>query len=387
MRSYNPNYKPNLGQLRRAADLILAARRPLLIIGGGVIGANAGEELTWLARNLHIPVAGTFMGLGGFPGDDPLWLGMLGMHGAVPANRAVVNTDLIIACGTRFADRVTGKVSAFAPNAKIIHIDIDPTSIRKNIQVDVPIVADCKQTLSALRDMFNARNGGHDWLAGHHDWVESLNAIVQDSKNACDGGPCEDIKPQEVIRMLDRLSGGQAVVTTDVGQHQMWTGLCFTFTRPRTLLSSGGLGTMGYGLPAAIGAQLAMPGSRVIAIVGDGSVQMNSQELATAVQYKLPVKVVIINNGYLGMIRQWQELFFKQNYSFTNMEAQPDFLKLADAYGAEGYRIAEPSRLIPELTRALTSPNPAIIDVRVAREENVYPMVPAGAPLDEMLLV
>lgn len=385
MRSYNPNYKPNLGQIRRAADLIAAANRPLFITGGGLILSNASEELTWLARTLKIPVTSSFMGLGGYPGDDPLWLGMLGMHGSVTANRAVVNTDLIVAVGTRFADRITGKISAFAPNAKIIHIDIDPTSIRKNIQVDVPVVADCKQALAALREIFTARAEEKDWERQHVEWLASLRSISNESTLPIQGD-ANDIKPQEVIRALYELSGRDTVVATDVGQHQMWAGQYFTYTRPRTLLSSGGLGTMGFGLPAAIGAQFAMPDSLVLAIVGDGSIQMNIQELATAVQHRLPLKIIILNNCYLGMIRQWQELFYGRNYSSCTLD-QPDFVKLADAYGAEGYRISTKEELLPTLKKALASPNLALIDVRVAREENVYPMVPSGKALDEMLLV
>ncbi len=387
MRSYNPNYKPNYGQLRKAADLITAARRPLFLTGGGVILSNASEELTWLARTLRIPVTSSFMGLGGYPGDDELWLGMVGMHGSVTANRAVVNSDLVIAVGTRFADRVTGKISAFAPNAKIVHIDIDPTTIRKTIQVDVPVVADCKLALADLRDMFIKRlaKESHDWQADHADWLASLKNIGQECASpAC--GDQEDIRPQEVIRTLYELTGGNTVVATDVGQHQMWAGQCFTYTKPRTLLSSGGLGTMGFGLPAAIGAQFAMPDAMVLAIVGDGSFQMNIQELATAVQHKLPLKIVILNNCYLGMIRQWQELFYARNYSSCTLD-QPDFVKLAEAYGAEGYRISARADLVPTLRQALASPNLALIDVRVAREENVYPMVPSGKALDEMLLV
>lgn len=385
MRSYNPNCKPNLGQIRRAADLIAAANRPLFITGGGLILSNASEELTWLARTLKIPVTSSFMGLGGYPGDDPLWLGMLGMHGSVTANRAVVNTDLIVAVGTRFADRITGKISAFAPNAKIIHIDIDPTSIRKNIQVDVPVVADCKQALAALREIFTARVEEKDWERQHAEWLASLRAISNESALPLQGD-ANDIKPQEVIRTLYELSGRDTVVATDVGQHQMWAGQYFTYTRPRTLLSSGGLGTMGFGLPAAIGAQFAMPDSLVLAIVGDGSIQMNIQELATAVQHRLPLKIIILNNCYLGMIRQWQELFYGRNYSSCTLD-QPDFVKLAEAYGAEGYRISTKEELLPTLKKALASPNLALIDVRVAREENVYPMVPSGKALDEMLLV
>ena len=386
MRSYNPTYKPNLVQLRRAAELLLQAKRPLILTGGGVIGSNASAALSELAVKYQIPVVSTLMGLGGFPGTHPLWCGMVGMHGAVAANRALSEADVLVAVGTRFADRVTGKVSAFASRSRIIHIDIDPTSIRKNVNVDVPVVADCRETLIGLAEVLAARAGEKDWAAEHVEWLAILarNAKEHPLTYVKNG----EIKPQQVVEAIfDLTDEDNTIITTEVGQHQMWAAQFFKYTKPRTFLSSGGLGTMGYGLPAAMGAQIAMPDKKVVGIAGDGSIQMNSQEFATIVQNKLPVKIIILNNCYLGMVRQWQELFFKQNYMCTCMEAQPDFVKLADAYGAEGYRITEVADLIPTLTKALASPNPAIVDVRVAREENVYPMVPAGAALDEMLLV
>ncbi len=386
MRSYNPTYKPNLVQLRRAAELLASAERPLILAGGGVIGSNAGQCLTDLANRFSIPVASTLMGLGCFSGDNPLWQGMVGMHGRVSANRAVSEADVLVAVGTRLADRVTGKISAFAGGSKIIHIDIDPTSIRKNVKVDVPVVADCHEALKGLADVLNARDGEVDWTAKHFAWLEHLGTIAETHPLAyVENG---EIKPQQVIEAVHRIAGGDdTIITTEVGQHQMWAAQFYTYTKPRTFLSSGGLGTMGYGLPASVGAQLAMPDKKVIGIAGDGSLQMNIQELATIVQNKLPIKTVILNNCYLGMVRQWQDLFYKQNYMCTCMEAQPDFVKLAEAYGAEGYRIEKPEELDDVLTAALASPNPAFIDVRVAREENVFPMVPSGAALDEMLLV
>ncbi len=386
MRSYNPTYKPNLVQLRRAAELLLGAKRPVILCGGGVVGSDAGAVLTDLAMRYQIPVVSTLMGLGGFPGTSPLWNGMVGMHGSVSANRAVSEADLLVAVGTRFADRVTGKISAFASHSRIIHIDIDPTSIRKNVSVDVPVVADCRETLIGLSELLAARAEEKDWGAAHADWLGHLAGLNREYPlTYVENG---EIKPQQVVRTVYELVGGdETVVTTEVGQHQMWAAQFFKYTRPRTFLSSGGLGTMGYGLPASMGAQFAMPGKKVVAFAGDGSIQMNIQELATIVQNKLPIKVVILNNCYLGMVRQWQELFFKQNYSCTCMEAQPDFVKLAEAYGAEGYRIDKVEALRDTLQKALFSPNPAVIDVRVAREENVYPMVPAGAALNEMLLV
>lgn len=384
-RSYLPKTKPNLTQIKRAAEMITGAQRPLFIMGGGVIAANAAEEAAALARRLAAPVTSTFMGLGAFPGDDPLWLGMLGMHGAVAANKAVMSADCILAMGTRFADRVTGKTSSFAGQAKLIHIDIDPTSLQRNIQVQVPIVGDCKEALNALHAIFDARETDGDWKERHSEWLAQTEAVKRDFPLRYE--QTGRIKPQEAIRAVYAIVAGEdVVITTDVGQHQMWTGLFYPFTKPRTLLSSGGLGTMGYGLPAALGAQVAKPDTKVIAIVGDGSVQMNIQELITAVQSKLPVKTLILNNGYLGMVRQWQELFYNKNYAHSSMEMQPDFVRLAEAYGCEGYRITERADLDAVLRAALASPNPAVVDIRVEPEENVFPMVPAGGGLDEMRL-
>lgn len=385
MRSYNPTYKPNIYQLRRASEQIAASRKPLLLCGGGVIMSNASEVIKEMAKTLQIPVVSTLMGLGSFPSTDPLFLGMVGMHGTYAANMALNNADLLICAGARFDDRVTGKLAAFASKAKIIHIDIDPTSIRKNVQVEVPVVGDCRLALKEILDICKSRYASHDWKKEHEDWVQETAHWKEEQPLTWQPG--EKIKPQQVIEALRHLTRGEAIITTEVGQHQMWAAQFYSFTEPRTLLTSGGLGTMGYGFPAAIGAQLALPDKMVITVAGDGSIQMNIQELATAVANKLPVKVVILNNGHLGMVRQWQELFYNRNYSSTNMEAQPDFVKLAEAYGAEGYRIEKPEDLLPELEKALSTPNPAFIDVRVEREENVYPMVPTGAALDEMLLV
>ena len=385
MRSYNPTYRPNLNQLRRSVDVLAEARRPLLLAGGGVIMSDAADVLRALAHALRIPVASTLMGLGGFPGDDDLWLGMVGMHGSYAANMAVNHADLVIAVGARFDDRVTGRISGFASRARIVHIDIDPTSIRKNVEVDVPVVGDCRQALEGLLEIAEARVGGKDWQAAHADWLATLGdwrgeKPLTYQKNG-------NIKPQAVVEALYKLSNGDAIIATEVGQNQMWAAQFYTFTKPRTLLTSGGLGTMGYGFPAAIGAQFAFPDRLVVDVAGDGSIQMNIQELATAVHNRLPIKILILNNGYLGMVRQWQELFYERNYCSTNMEAQPDFVKLAEAYGAEGYRIRTMDELESTLAQALASPNTAIIDVQVEREENVYPMVPTGAALDEMLLV
>ncbi len=386
MRSYNPTYKPNLNQLRKATDEIIKAKRPLILIGGGVISSDAAPTLKELAETYHLPIASTLMGLGGFPSNNDLWLGMVGMHGCYAANKAINSCDLIMAVGARFDDRVTGRISAFAPNARIVHIDIDPTSIRKNVNVHVPVVGDCHEALKGLLSILSSRNQEKNWEQDHSDWIKQLRSWDKDCpvcyQNAKDG-----VKPQAVIEALHRISEGNAIIATEVGQNQMWAAQFYGFDKPRTLLTSGGLGTMGYGLPAAIGAQFAFPDSLVVNVAGDGSIQMNIQELATAIENKLPVKILILNNSKLGMVRQWQELFYNKNYSFTDMEAQPDFVKLAEAYGAEGYRITEASQLETTLKKALSSPHTAIIDVVVEREENVYPIVPAGAALDEMLLV
>ena len=385
MRSYNPTYKPNLNQLRRTAEELAKARKPIILAGGGVIMANASEVLCELAHELNIPVATTLMGLGAFPANGDLWLGMVGMHGTYAANMSINHADLLVCVGARFDDRVTGRLQDFASHARIVHIDIDPTSIRKNVEVDVPVVGDCRQALEGILEICRAKMADTDWSGMHADWLQTVhewkaNHPLAYNKNG-------HIKPQQVIETMYSITKGDAIIATEVGQNQMWAAQFYTFTKPRTLLTSGGLGTMGYGFPAAIGAQFAFPDKLVINVAGDGSIQMNIQELATVVQNKIPVEVVILNNGHLGMVRQWQELFYNRNYSHTNMEAQPDFVKLAEAYGAEGYRISKPEELEDVLRKALTSPNPAFIDVMVEREENVYPMVPAGAALDEMLLV
>ncbi|MBC7354970.1 MAG: biosynthetic-type acetolactate synthase large subunit [Desulfomicrobiaceae bacterium] len=385
MRSYNPRYSPNRKQLRRAAELIAASSRPVVYAGGGVVAADGAGELTQLARDYRLPVTTTLMGLGAFPGTDPLWLGMLGMHGTYTANMAINNADLLISIGARFDDRVTGRVDAFAPQAKIIHFDIDPTSISKNVGVDVPIVADCRQGLVGLMEEL-ARVSGVDWQGKHAAWLAEL-AAMQREHPLTYASSGEYIKPQWVVEKIYEITQGEAIITTEVGQNQMWAAQFYRYTRPRTFLSSGGLGTMGYGFPAAIGAQLAFPDRLVVDIAGDGSIQMNIQELATAVSYQIPVKVVILNNGYLGMVRQWQELFYNKNYCATCLHTNPDFVALAKAYGAEGFRVERAEDVEPVLRKAFAHPGPVFVDVRVEPEENVAPMVPAGAALSEMLLV
>lgn len=385
MSNYCPTFKANLNQLRRAMDVLVTSRRPLLLAGGGVIMANAADELYKLAHIMNAPVTSTLMGLGAFPGDDPLWIGMLGMHGSYAANNAISQADVVLAVGVRFDDRVTGKLSTFAPHARIVHIDIDPTTLRKNVRVEVPVVSDCLSALQGLCAIVESGHAQKDWEGDHADWLQQVNNWQTQQPFAWSRG--EHLKPQQVVEALYRMTGGNTIICTEVGQHQMWVAQFYTFLEPRTFLTSGGLGTMGYGLPAAIGAQMAFPDRLVVNVAGDGSIQMNSQEFMTAVESGLPVKVVILNNQYLGMVRQWQELFYNTNYSETNMTGQPDFVKLADAYGAEGYRITTEAELEDILPKALASPRTAIIDVRVEREENVYPMVPAGAALDEMVVV
>ncbi|RLB90785.1 MAG: biosynthetic-type acetolactate synthase large subunit [Deltaproteobacteria bacterium] len=382
--SYKPTYRPNKKQLHRAVELIKKAKRPVIFSGGGTILSNASRELIEFAEKLHAPVTASLMGLGSFPGTHPLWLGMLGMHGTYRANMSIGACDLLIGIGVRFDDRVTGKVEAFAPNANIIHIDIDPTSISKNIPVTVPIVGDCRIVLKELNGLLDAdrvkidKKSRENWLKRIEKW-KSTNPLRYEQKDT--------IKPQYVIEKLYELTKGDAIITTEVGQNQMWAAQYYHFDSPNCFITSGGLGCMGFGLPAAIGAQVACPGKKVVDVAGDGSIQMNIQELATAVQYKLPVKVVILNNKYLGMVRQWQELFYERRYAYTDIEHSPDFVRLAEAYGALGLRATRPQEVVPVLKKGLESPLPAMMDFWVAREESVYPMVPAGAAITEMLLV
>jgi acetolactate synthase-1/2/3 large subunit len=385
LRSYQPTYEGHSGQIERAVKLILKSKKPVIYAGGGIISSNASKELILLAERLGIPVTMTLMGLGGFPADKTLSLGMLGMHGTYRANMAVMESDLLIAIGSRFDDRVTGKIESFAPQAKIIHIDIDPTSISKNVGVDLPIVGDCRRILSRMlsllekEDTNTFKEGLEKWHRQIDKWKSLYSMKYQQG---------EIIKPQFVVEKICELTKGNAIITTEVGQHQMWTAQFYDFIKPRTLLTSGGLGTMGYGFPAAIGAQAAFPNKLVVGIAGDGSFQMNSQELATIVQYKLPIKVAILNNCYLGMIRQWQEFFYEKRYASSCMEGtSPDFVKLAEAYGAIGLRAMKVEDVVPTLRKAFSIPEPVIIDFVVDPEENVYPMVAAGEPLNQMRLV
>ena len=381
----SPTFRANLNQLRRAMDVLVTSRKPLIVAGGGVIMANAAEELCTLAHLMHAPVCSTLMGLGAFPGDDPLWIGMLGMHGTFAANRAVTQADVILAVGARFDDRVTGKLSQFAPNARIVHIDIDPTTLRKNVRVEVPVVSDALSALQGLRSILESGHAQKDWAGDHADWMGQV--LEWQKEHPLSWAKGDVLKPQQVVERMYEITKGEAIITTEVGQNQMWAAQFYKYHKPRTYLTSGGLGTMGYGLPAAIGAQMAFPDRLVVDVAGDGSIQMNIQELMTAVENGLPVKILILNNRHLGMVRQWQELFYDANYVATDMKGQPDFVKLADAYGAEGYRITTEEELEELLPKALASPRTAVIDVLVDREENVSPIVPAGASLDEMLIV
>ena len=384
LKSYNPTYEPNRKQLRKVVDLIKVSQRPVIFAGGGVILSGASAELTQFARKARIPVTTSLMGLGTFPGTDPLWLGMIGMHGTYRANMSTGACDLLISIGVRFDDRVTGKTDAFASQAKIVHIDIDPTSIRKNIPVTIPIVGDCKISLHNMNQLIDEADLG-DIEKERHRWLSQIEEWKNTKPLAYEQG--DTLKPQYVVEKLYELTKGEAIITTEVGQNQMWAAQYYHFDRPNHFITSGGLGCMGFGLPAAIGAQMACPDKLVVDIAGDGSIQMNIQEMATAVQSALPVKVVILNNAYLGMVRQWQELFYEKRYACTGMDCAPDFVKLAEAYGAMGLRATKPEEVEAVLKEGLAAPGPVIMDFKVDREESVYPMVPAGAPITEMLLV
>ncbi len=383
IRSYNPKYEGNKWMIAQAANEILKAKKPVIISGGGIIISNAHKELRELAEITQIPVTNTLMGLGGFPGTHKLFMGMLGMHGTYCANMAVQNSDLIIALGIRFDDRVTGKVETFAPNAKIIHVDIDPTSIRKNVRVDIPIVGDLKRVLTELNRILKEEKK-EQWHEIRKVWLKQINTWKSERPLTYQHSD-EVIKPQYVVEKIYELTKGDAFITTEVGQNQMWAAQFYKFDKPRTFITSGGLGTMGFGFPAAIGVQLAHPNKLVIDIAGDGSIQMNIQELATAVLNKLPVKVVILNNRYLGMVRQWQELFYGERYSHTYLDVAPDFVKLAESYGAVGLRATKPSEVEPVLKEAFSIKMPVFIDMIVDWKEKVFPMVPAGASLDQMI--
>jgi len=376
IRSYKPNYEGHPKQIARAAELINGAKRPVIYAGGGVILSGAHQELLELADKARIPVTTTLLGMGGFPQTHELSLDMLGMHGTAYANKAIVNCDVLIAIGARFDDRITGRLDKFAPESKIIHIDIDPTAISKNIIVDVPIVGDCKRVLEELNKLIE-KPDTEEWLKQIFEWKRMF-PLTYDRESGL-------IKPQYVVEQIYEVTKGDAIITTEVGQNQMWAAQFYKYTQPRTFLSSGGLGTMGYGFPAAIGAQVGCPDKIVFDIAGDGSIQMNIQELTTVVAYKLPVKVAILNNMHLGMVRQWQDLFFKGRRFGSDLERDPDFVKIAEAFGASGIKVEKPEEVKPALVKAIETPGPVFINFMVDRDENVFPMVPAGASLDEML--
>jgi acetolactate synthase I/II/III large subunit len=379
---YQPTTEGNAKQIRLAAKALANARRPVLYVGGGVVNANAAESLRELATSDNFPVTCTLMGLGAFPAPHPQWLGMLGMHGTRAANYAMDEADLICSVGARFDDRVTGKLSEFAPRAKFIHIDVDPAEISKNVPAHIPIVGDAAKILPKLVREYRALDIDGSRLEGWWErikgWQEKYPLTYEDSSDS-------EIKPQYMIEAMYEATGGNAIVTSDVGQHQMWTAQYFHFPEPRRWINSGGLGTMGFGLPAAMGAAVACPDTPVVCLAGDGSVQMNSQELATCVTEKIPVKTFIMNNGYLGMVRQWQELFWDRRYSGVDMGTSPDFAKLADAYGALGMRITKKEELVEGMKTALAADGPVVVDVAVTKEENCYPMIPAGQAARDMV--
>jgi acetolactate synthase-1/2/3 large subunit len=384
---YQPRVDGNQKQIRQAAKALAAAQRPVIYAGGGVVNANASEELIEFATADRFPVTCTLMGLGAFPArvggsPHPQWLGMLGMHGTRAANYAMDEADLICAVGARFDDRITGKLSEFAPRAKFIHIDVDPAEISKNVPAHIPIVGDAKHVLAKLVVEYRATDADparlNAWLSRIEGWREKYPLGYEDSADA-------EIKPQYMVQALFEATDGEAIVTSDVGQHQMWAAQYYDFPKPRRWVNSGGLGTMGFGLPAAMGAAVGCPERLVCCIAGDGSVQMNAQELATCAQNKIPIKVFIMNNGYLGMVRQWQELFWDGRYSQVDMGEFPDFVKLAEAYGVTGMRLEDKRTLVEDFKRAIATEGPVLVDVRVTREENTYPMIPAGQAAREMV--
>ncbi len=375
IRGYNPTCKGHIGQIKKARKLIAQSKKPVLYVCGGVILSGATANLLEFVKKTEIPVTTTLLGMGGFPGTHKLALGMLGMHGTAYANHAIQDSDLIIAVGARFDDRVTGKIDEFAPHAKIIHVDIDPCAISKNVKVDVPIVGDANSVLQDLiKDI--KKPDISSWHKEIESWKKKFPLTYKDDSK---------LRPQYVIEEIYNLTKGDAIITTEVGQNQMWAAQFYKYKTPRQFLSSGGLGTMGYGFPAAVGAQVGCPKKTVFDIAGDGSIQMNIQELTTAVVNKLPVKIAILNNGYLGMVRQWQELFYKKRYSHTRLEGSPDFVKLAEAYGAVGMRITKKKDVKKAIKDALKIKKPVLMDFHVEPEENVYPMVPAGQPINKMI--
>lgn len=384
MRGYKPTLEGHAGQIRRAAEMIAEAERPVIYAGGGVVLSGASAELQRLGELTSTPVTNTLMGLGGFPGVHELWLGMLGMHGTFAANTAMESADLVVAIGARFDDRVTGNLEEFCVNAKFIHIDIDPSSIGKNVTVDLPIVGDVKHCLTRLLEALTSMR--KDWRADHREWLEQVQTWKTEYPLSFQQDPDGELLPQFVCEQIYEVTQGDAIITTELGQHQMWAAQFYHFTKPCKWITSGGLGTMGFGFPAAIGAQVAFPEAVVIDIAGDGSFRMTLQELATAVQYDIPVIVAILNNHSLGMVRQWQQFFYEGRYADTSLEVSPDYVKLADAYGAVGLRAMKPADVRPALEEAIRLRRPVVIDFPVKHMENVFPMIPSGGSIKDMLL-
>ena len=379
---YQPNIEGNAKQIRQAAKALAAAKRPVLYVGGGVVLGDASEELRALVASDRFPVTSTLMGLGSFPSEGTQWLGMLGMHGTRTANYSMDQADLICAIGARFDDRITGKLDEFAPHAKFIHIDVDPAEISKNVPAHIPIVGDVKSILPHLTSEYRALGADSarldDWLAQIASWKKEFPLTYNDTDDS-------EIRPQYMVEAVYEATGGNAIICSDVGQHQMWTAQYYHFPEPRRWINSGGLGTMGFGLPAAMGAKVGCPDQDVVLIAGDGSIQMNIQELAACSQEGIDVKVLIMNNGCLGMVRQWQELFWEQRYSHVDMGDFPDYVKLAEAYGATGIRLTDKSTLVDDIRAAIATPGPVVVDVRVTEEENVYPMISPGMPARDMV--
>ncbi len=379
---YKPSTEGNIKQIRLAAKALANAKRPVIYAGGGVVNANAAEELRELCLSDKFPVTCTVMGLGAFPAPHDQWLGMLGMHGTRSANYAMDEADLIVAVGARFDDRITGKLSEFAPRAKFVHIDVDPAEISKNVPAHIPIVGDAKLVLPKLTKELRALQPDSSRL---DEWWKRIAAWQKEYPLGYEDSSDSEIKPQLMIQAMHRATGGEAIVTSDVGQHQMWAAQYYDFPEPRRWINSGGLGTMGFGLPAAVGAKVACPDDTVVCLAGDGSLIMTCQELATAVRHEIPVKVFLMNNGYFGMVRQWQELFWEKRYSSVEMGASPDWVKLADAFGAKGMRVDDKNEVEAAMREALETEGPVLLDVRVTQEENCYPMIPAGAAARDMV--
>ena len=386
MRSYNPTYQPNIGQLHKAVEEIKKASNPVILAGGGVILSNASSAVTEMAESLHIPVTCSLMGIGCFPAKDPLWLGMCGMHGAYAANMALNNADLIICVGARFDDRVTGKLSGFAPHARVVHIDIDPTSIRKNVRVDVPVVGDCRLAVEGINEISRNKFSGQDMASRHAQWIETIGEWKREQPLTYAKGD-KYLKPQHVVRVLNEITGGNAIITTEVGQNQMWAAQYIRHAKSRGFITSGGLGTMGFGYGAAIGAQMALGrDQRVVMFTGDGSFHMNLNEACTAVSYELPIITVIFNNQVLGMVRQWQTAFYGKRFSQTDPHRKTNFVKLAEGFGLKGYHCENLAQFQEAFADALKQKGPTWIECMIDKDEKVLPMIPGGGDINDIIM-